>query len=376
MSATAAPPRAPSGPDLPASQIPPPEPPPSFRRRPRIWRLLLGCLLVVVKGEIRTLAKDLRFHKAIKLSSGALAPAGFGDAQTILLVGNDQRNHTTTTPVLPHSNEMLLVRIDPSKPWVSMMSIPRELMVPIQTPGGPVTTRLNAALEYGGISLLVSTIKQVTGLSIMGPGLIVMVGDNDAGGVATYAQAGQNYRLTLLWALVLLVPVLIVNQEMVVRLGAVTGVGHARLIIERFGKFWGAFSVGDLFILNFLTIVTEFIGVSLALGYFGVSECLAGSGRCRRPDRDRRDRQLPRWERFMFVFVVTNFIAIPLAIISHPHLRPIVHGALTPGVEGGFNSTSMLLIIAIVGTHRRSVAAVLSAVQRDRQADHPTVDQL
>ncbi len=56
--------------------------------------------------------------------------------------------------------------------------------------------------------------------------------------------------------LLLLIPVLIVNQEMVVRLGAVTGVGHARLIIERFGKFWGAFSVGDLFLLNFLTIVT------------------------------------------------------------------------------------------------------------------------
>jgi len=109
-------------------------------------------------------------------------------------------------------------------------------------------------------------------LAIMGPGLIVMVGDNDAGGVATYAQAGQNYRLTLLWTLLLLIPVLIVNQEMVVRLGAVTGVGHARLIIERFGRFWGAFSVGDLFILNFLTIVTEFIGVTPALGYFGVSK--------------------------------------------------------------------------------------------------------
>ena len=53
---------------------------------------------------------------------------------------------------------------------------------------------------------------------------------------------------------------------MVVRLGAVTGVGHARLIFERFGKFWGAFSVIDLFLLNALTIVTEFIGVSLALG--------------------------------------------------------------------------------------------------------------
>jgi hypothetical protein len=107
-------------------------------------------------------------------------------------------------------------------------------------------------------------------LAIVGPGLIVMVGDNDAGGVATYSQAGQNYGTSLLWVLLLLVPVLIVNQEMVVRLGAVTGVGHARLIKERFGRFWGWFSVGDLFLLNFLTITTEFIGVSLALGYFGI----------------------------------------------------------------------------------------------------------
>src|SRR5580692_5377675 len=112
-------------------------------------------------------------------------------------------------------------------------------------------------------------------LAIIGPGLIVMVGDNDAGGVATYSQAGQNYGTSLLWVLLLLIPVLVVNQEMVVRLGAVTGVGHAKLILERFGRFWGFFSVGDLFLLNFLTIVTEFIGVSLALGYFGVSQYLA-----------------------------------------------------------------------------------------------------
>ena len=165
-------------------------------------------------------------------------------------------------------------------------------------------------------------------LAIMGPGLIVMVGDNDAGGVATYAQAGQNYRLTLLWTLILLVPVLIVNQEMVVRLGAVTGVGHARLIIERFGKFWGAFSVGDLFILNFLTIVTEFIGVSLALGYFGVSKYVSVPAAAGALIAMTATGSFRRWERFMFVFVITNFIAIPLAIGSHPHLGPIVHGAL------------------------------------------------
>jgi len=112
-------------------------------------------------------------------------------------------------------------------------------------------------------------------LVITGPGLIVMVGDNDAGGVATYAQAGQNYGMGLLWTLTMLIPVLYVNQEMVLRLGAVTRVGHARLIFERFGKFWGAFSVGDLLILNALTIVTEFIGVSMALGFLGCPKIIA-----------------------------------------------------------------------------------------------------
>ncbi len=110
--------------------------------------------------------------------------------------------------------------------------------------------------------------------AIVGPGLIVMVGDNDAGAFATYSQAGQNYGTTLLWTLLLLVPVLYVNQEMVLRLGAVTGVGHARLILERFGRFWGAFSVIDLFVLNGLTIVTEFIGISIALEYLGIPKLL------------------------------------------------------------------------------------------------------
>src|SRR5579875_3125331 len=74
-------------------------------------------------------------------------------------------------------------------------------------------------------------------------GRIAMVGDNDAGGVQTYTQAGQAYGYSLLWVLLLLLPVLLANQEMVARLGTVTGVGHARLIKERFGRFWAAFSV-------------------------------------------------------------------------------------------------------------------------------------
>jgi len=190
----------------------------------------------------------------------------------------------------------------------------------------------------------------LTLFAILGPGLIVMVGDNDAGGVSTYAQAGQNYGLTLLWTLPLLIPVLIVNQEMVVRLGAVTGVGHARLINERFGKFWGAFSVGDLFILNFLTIATEFIGVSLALGYFGVSEYISVPIAAVALVAMTASGSFRRWERFMFVFIFANFLVIPLAIFSHPSASSFAKGFVIPGVHGGFNSTSILLVIAIVGT--------------------------
>jgi len=192
--------------------------------------------------------------------------------------------------------------------------------------------------------------KALTLLAIIGPGLIVMVGDNDAGGVATYSAAGQNYGLSLLWTLPLLIPVLIVNQEMVVRLGAVTGVGHARLIRERFGKFWGAFSVGDLFVLNFLTIVTEFIGISLALGYLGVSSYISVPLAVLGLVAMTATGSFRRWERFMLVFIVANFLVIPLAIYAHPHAGPILHGFVVPGVHGGFNSTSVLLIIAIVGT--------------------------
>jgi NRAMP (natural resistance-associated macrophage protein)-like metal ion transporter len=192
--------------------------------------------------------------------------------------------------------------------------------------------------------------RLLTLLAIMGPGLIVMVGDNDAGGVATYSQAGQNFGLTLLWTLPLLIPVLVVNQEMVVRLGAVTGVGHARLINERFGRFWGAFSVGDLFILNFLTIATEFIGVSLALHYFGISQYVSVPIAAVALVAMTATGSFRRWERFMFVFIIVNFLVIPLAFLSHPTAGPFFKGFVTPGVQGGFTSTSVLLIIAIVGT--------------------------
>ncbi|MDR3661244.1 MAG: divalent metal cation transporter [Mycobacterium sp.] len=186
-------------------------------------------------------------------------------------------------------------------------------------------------------------------LVIMGPGLIVMVGDNDAGGVATYAQAGQNYGMALMWTLALLIPVLYVNQEMVVRLGAVAGVGHARLIFSRFGKFWGAFSVGDLFIVNALTIVTEFIGVSLALNYFGLPKSISVPLAAVLLFAVVAGGSFRRWERFLFALIAINIVMFPLAFIVRPSVADTAKG-LIPSFPGGLNSTLLLLIVAIVGT--------------------------
>jgi Mn2+/Fe2+ NRAMP family transporter len=192
--------------------------------------------------------------------------------------------------------------------------------------------------------------RLLTLLAIVGPGMIVMVGDNDAGGVATYAQAGQNYGYSLLWVLLLLVPVLIVNQEMVVRLGAVTGVGHARLINERFGRGWGWFSVGDLFLLNFLTIVTEFIGITLAADYIGVSKYIVVPSSAAALIAIMASGSFRRWERAMFVFIVISLLQIPMLLMSHPQWGQAAKSFVVPSIAGGISSDAVLLIIAIVGT--------------------------
>ncbi len=190
----------------------------------------------------------------------------------------------------------------------------------------------------------------LTLIAIIGPGLIVMIGDNDAGGVSTYAQAGQNFGYSLLWTLPLIIPVLVIVQEMVARLGAVTGVGQGRLIRERFGRYWGNLSVLSILVLNFLIIITEFIGISLSMEYFGVTPyasvpvavallfAVTASGSFR------------RWERFMMLFVGMNLVIIPLALVAHPSVAHMVHSAAIPSIRGGASSASVLLIISIIGT--------------------------
>ena len=188
-------------------------------------------------------------------------------------------------------------------------------------------------------------------LAIIGPGLIVMVGDNDAGAFGTYTQAGQNYGTTLLWTLLLLVPVLYVNQEMVLRLGAVTRVGHARLIFERFGRFWGAFSVIDLFLLNALTIVTEFIGITFVLAFFGLPKvagvCVAAALTMAAVSTG----DFRRFERFAIVLCVLSLLLVPVLVSIHPPVSQMSRDFFVPTWPAHAKlSDVMLLVIGIVGT--------------------------
>ena len=124
-------------------------------------------------------------------------------------------------------------------------------------------------------------------LAVLGPGIITMVADNDAGGISTYAVTGSKYGFNLLWVFIILVPMAYYVQEMTVRLGAVTKRGHAEAIFDGFGPFWGWFSIFDLAIINWLTLVTEYIGMTAAMSIFGIPPWITFLGVTADPDGHR-----------------------------------------------------------------------------------------
>jgi NRAMP (natural resistance-associated macrophage protein)-like metal ion transporter len=201
---------------------------------------------------------------------------------------------------------------------------------------------------YFNYSKLIKTLKIY--LLLAGPGLIVMIADNDAGGITTYAATGAQYGFNLIWFLILLGPVAYFVQEMTVRLGAVTKHGHAEAIFSAFGSFWGWFSLIDLSILNWLTMVTEFIGMTAALRIFGLPPVITiiivilvmfgivMSGR------------YWTWEKITMVFCVVNLIYIPAAIILHPSVSDIIRNGVIPNFPGGLNGQLFFFLMANIGT--------------------------
>jgi Mn2+/Fe2+ NRAMP family transporter len=188
-------------------------------------------------------------------------------------------------------------------------------------------------------------------LAVAGPGLIVMVADNDAGAVSTYTQAGAQDGTSLLWILVLLLPITYLVQEMVARLGIATGQGHAAMIYQRFGRFWGRFSLADLVVVNFVTLVSEFAAIALAARPLGLAPevavplaaiglvVLVGTGSYR------------RWERMTLALCGLNLAWLFLAWQVGPNIGGIVRGSVLPSVPaGGITGDFVFMSIALVGT--------------------------
>ena len=188
-------------------------------------------------------------------------------------------------------------------------------------------------------------------MMVAGPGLIVMVADNDAGAVSTYTEAGARFGTALLWVLVLLLPITYFVQEMVARLGIATGEGLAAIVYRRFGDWWGHFSLASLLGVNFLTLATEFAAVAMAARQLGFSPAIAvplaavglillvGTGSYR------------RWERMTLALCGLNLGWLVLAVMVRPDWGAAVYDSLAPTLpRGGITGDFVFLIVAIAGT--------------------------
>lgn len=186
-------------------------------------------------------------------------------------------------------------------------------------------------------------------LALAGPGIIVMVADNDAGGITTYAATGAKFGFSFLWFIILLGPIAYIVQEMTVRLGAVTKRGHAEAIFDAFGPFWGWFSLIDLGIVDFLTLVTEFIGMTAALKIFGVPPIVTVLGVSILMSAIVMQGRYWTWEKIVLLFCALNLIYIPAALIIHPDVSAITRG-LMPGFPTGLTNDVFFFLMANIGT--------------------------
>lgn len=192
-------------------------------------------------------------------------------------------------------------------------------------------------------------------LAVLGPGIITMVADNDAGGISTYAVTGSQYGFHLLWIFFILVPMAYYIQEMTVRLGAVTKRGHAEAIFEGFGPFWGWFSLVDLAIVNWLTLVTEYIGMTAALSLFGVPPVLTFVAVSAILVAVAMTGKYWTFEKLTLFFCAFNLVYIPAAFWAmktptSPGWGTVFEGLLVPNLPGGLSSAMLFIILANIGT--------------------------
>ncbi|MGC9270239.1 NRAMP family divalent metal transporter [Acidiphilium sp.] len=188
-------------------------------------------------------------------------------------------------------------------------------------------------------------------LLLIGPGVVTFLGENDAPSMLSYAATGSQFGIGFFLPFVVFTfAIAFVVQEMVARIGAATGRGHADMIFARFGRFWGGFAMLDLTAGNFLTLVTEFIGIRAGLGYFGVPPVLAVGGSIVVIGFAISTSRYRTWERIVMGLALGNAIFVPVALLAHPDFGAIGHAMLTwSPLPGGLKPDTITLMIADIG---------------------------
>ena len=137
---------------------------------------------------------------------------------------------------------------------------------------------------------------------------------------------------------------------MTVRLGAVTKRGHAEAIFDAFGSLWGWFSLIDLGIVDFLTMVTEFIGMTAALKIFGVPPIVTVIGVSILMISIVMHGRYWTWEKIVLLLCGLNLIYVPAALLIHPQISEVTKGLMPNIPSGGLTSDFFFFFMANIGT--------------------------
>ena len=185
-------------------------------------------------------------------------------------------------------------------------------------------------------------------LGILGPGIITAIADNDAGGIATYSVAGANFGLTMLWTLIPITILLIIVQEMVARLGAVTGKGLSDLIRENFGVKTTFFIMIGLLVANLFVTVSEFAGIAAAGELFGLSRFILVPLTAIIIWFLIVKLNYKKLEKVFLVLILFYFAYIISGFMAKPNWEVVFKSAIAPTMQ--FNKSFIFLLIALVGT--------------------------
>ncbi|MGO9386252.1 MAG: NRAMP family divalent metal transporter [Mycobacterium sp.] len=186
---------------------------------------------------------------------------------------------------------------------------------------------------------------------LVGPGVLVMLGENDGPSMISYTTAGAVYGLGFFLPFtVVLFAMAYVCQEICMRVGAVTHRGYGELVLQRYGPVWGWFGATDLAVTNLVTLVSEFVAIRVGLAYFGIGAPIAAIGGVALVAVAAGTGRYHRWERVALGLAVFNALFLVAAVLSRPSWSEVGHALATfTPLPTGATNTILLLLASTIG---------------------------